>query len=100
MPIRIGIVGLGIGKVHVQNFQALPFDTPRTMRIMERAATDPFIKSWEDATGFGGEFAAFVECVQGKATPRATGIDGKRALQLGLAVKQSGRTGMPVEIEL
>jgi hypothetical protein len=40
-----------------------------------------------------------VRCVQGKATPRATGIDGKRALQLSLAVKQSGRTGHPVILD-
>ncbi|MBI2939762.1 MAG: hypothetical protein HYY04_04925 [Chloroflexi bacterium] len=58
------------------------------------------VKTWfEDPSGFPGQFAAFVECVRGKAMPRATGVDGKRALQLGLAVKQSGRTRRPVEIE-
>lgn len=76
------------------------FDLPRTMRVMERTATDVAVKTWEDASGFAGQFAAFVECVRGEATPRATGIDGKRALALGLAVKRSGRTGQPVEVEL
>jgi predicted dehydrogenase len=58
-------------------------------------------KQWpeEDPSGFAQEIAAFVRCVQGKATPRATGIDGKRALQLSLAVKQSGRTGHPVILD-
>jgi len=77
------------------------FDRPATMRLMDRTATDVTVKSWfDDPSGFSGQFAAFVECVQGKATPRATGLDGMRALQLSLAVKQSGRTSKPVDIEL
>lgn len=76
------------------------FDLPRTMRIMDRAAADVVVKTWEDASGFGGQFAAFVECVRGRAVPRADGLDGKRALQLGLAVKRSGRTGRPVDVDL
>jgi predicted dehydrogenase len=81
------------------------FDRPAEMRIIDRATdravTTVTTKSWpDDPSGFTGQFAAFVECVQGKAAPRASGIDGRRTLQLSLAVKQSGRTGKPVEISL
>jgi predicted dehydrogenase len=73
------------------------FDVPRRMRVMERDGVGPSIRFWEgDASGFSGEFAAFVECIRGEAAPRATGIDGKRALELGLAIKESGRRGTPV----
>jgi predicted dehydrogenase len=78
------------------------FDVPRTMRIMERATeregAGVTVRTWEDATGFPQEFAAFVECAQGKATPRATGSDGRAALQLGLAIKESGRSGKPIKV--
>jgi predicted dehydrogenase len=75
-----------------------PFDRPEHLRLLARTATEVVEKEWpdEDPSGFAQEIAAFVRCVQGKATPRATGIDGKRALQLSLAVKQSGR---PVILE-
>ncbi len=74
------------------------FDLPRTLRVMDRAGSDMTVRTWEDASGFSGEFAAFVECVQGKAKPRATGEDGRAALQLGLAIKESGRSGRPIRV--
>ena len=75
------------------------FDMPRTLRLMGRTESDITVKSWEDASGFSGQFAAFVECVAGRAQPRATGLDGRRALRVGLAIKASGRTGRPVAID-
>jgi predicted dehydrogenase len=65
---------------------------------MGRSDSDVTVKSWEDCSGFSGEFAGFINCVRGLEKPRATGFDGKRALQIGLAIKQSGRTGQPVRI--
>lgn len=75
-----------------------PFDQPATMRLMDRGATDIALKSWAEPSGFEEQFAAFSECVHGRADPRATGLDGKRALQLSLAVKESGRTRRPVDL--
>jgi predicted dehydrogenase len=74
------------------------FDLPRTIRVMGRSDADVSLKSWEDCSGWSGEFSAFVNCVRDIEKPRATGFDGKRALQIGLAIKQSGRTGQPVRI--
>ena len=74
------------------------FDAPRQMRIIGRKATDVVVKTFDNPDGFPFELAAFIDCVRGQATPRATGIDGKKALQLSLAVKESGRTGRPVQI--
>jgi predicted dehydrogenase len=75
------------------------FDVPRRMRIMERDGIGPSIRFWEgDASGFSDELVAFVECVRGEAAPRATGIDGQRALEFGMAIKEAGRTRLPVEV--
>ena len=75
------------------------FDVPRRMRVMEREGMGPSIRFWEgDASGFSDELAAFVDCVRGEASPRATGVDGRRALEFGLAIKEAGRTRLPVEV--
>ena len=75
-----------------------PFDVPRRLRVMRRDGDGIEERWWEDAAGWAEQMRHFLECIAGKATPRATGEDGKRALQLGLAVKQSVRARRPVAL--
>lgn len=75
-----------------------PFDSPRSLRAMRRDGQEVSERWWGDATGWAEQMAHFLACVRGEATPRATGLDGKRALQLGLAIKQSARTNLPVAV--
>jgi len=41
----------------------------------------------------------FLRCIRGEDEPRATGEDGKRALELSLAVKRSARSGAPIHLD-
>jgi len=77
-----------------------PFDEPRSLRLMHRDGQAIEERWWRDASGWSEQMRHFLDCLRGEASPRATGEDGKRALQLGLAVKQSVRTGLPVAIDL
>ena len=48
--------------------------------------------------GFPEEIAHFVDCVANGTSPLADGIAGRESVRVCLAVKESIRTGMPVEI--
>ncbi|PIX40279.1 MAG: hypothetical protein CO096_03665 [Armatimonadetes bacterium CG_4_9_14_3_um_filter_66_14] len=49
---------------------------------------------------FSGQFDNFVESVHGRQTPRATGLDGRKAQEIALAAFESSRTGRRVELPL
>lgn len=49
------------------------------------------------AEAYRQELGHFVAWVQGKASPLATGEDGRTALAVALAATESFRTGQPVE---
>jgi predicted dehydrogenase len=49
---------------------------------------DPYIK----------EFSHFCRVVQGRETPRISGEDGKKTLEVTLAIQQSGDTGQPIRL--
>lgn len=55
-------------------------------------------RRFDAGSGFPQELAHFVECVRSGATPRVGGRDGRRALLLSLALKQSGRSHQPVAL--
>ncbi|MHB0878631.1 MAG: Gfo/Idh/MocA family protein [Anaerolineae bacterium] len=99
-----GIWGYDASERWVLNYQDAnaelvgPFDAPRSLRVMRRDGREVEERWWQETTGWPEQMAHFVECVRGAATPRATGMDGKRALQLGLAIKQSARTRLPVTV--
>lgn len=76
------------------------FDTPGQMRVMCRESDEIVVRNFVDPSGFSEEFEAFIACVRGEGTPRATGLDGKHALELGLAIKRSGRTRETVDLVL
>lgn len=45
------------------------------------------------------ELRHFLNCVRGKETPRVSGEDGKRALEIALAAKESARTGKTIRVQ-
>ncbi len=49
---------------------------------------DPYIK----------EFSHFCRVIQGKESPRISGEDGKKTLEVTLAIQRSGETGQPVRL--
>lgn len=49
---------------------------------------DPYIK----------EFSHFCRVIQGKEVPRISGEDGKRTLEVTLAIQRSGETGQPIRL--
>jgi predicted dehydrogenase len=73
-----------------------PFDSPCHLRVWrdEIGALEEF--RFEDAEGISGEIEHFVECVMDDKPPRVTGEDGRAALAICLAVKESARTNRPV----
>lgn len=107
-----------IGNLHLNMFQQ---PTTRGCRIIGTGGTlawdgcthavdyfDATSETWQSLlpaeefdrnSMFVDELEHFFQCIDGSATPRVTGTDGKRTLQLVLAAKQSARKGMAVEIE-
>lgn len=75
-----------------------PFDAVNSLRTMKRAAGTVETRWWAETSGWPEEMSHFLACIRGEEQPRATGADGKAALEMGLAVKQSVRTGLPVEL--
>jgi predicted dehydrogenase len=49
---------------------------------------------------FFGQFDNFVESIHDRQTPRATGLDGRKAQEIALAAFESSRTGRRVELPL
>jgi predicted dehydrogenase len=48
--------------------------------------------------GFPEEIAHFVDCVANDHEPRADGVAGRESVRICLAIKESIRTGQPVDI--
>lgn len=73
-----------------------PFDSPCHLRVWrdERGALEEF--KFDRPTGISEEIAHFVECVRDHKRPRVTAEDGRAALALCLAVKQSAHSGRPL----
>ena len=75
-----------------------PFDVPRQLRLMRRDGQTIEERWWAEASGWPEQMAHFLACVRGQEQPRATGEDGRAALALSLAVKESIRSGKVVEL--
>ncbi|MBC8230982.1 hypothetical protein H8E77_15630, partial [bacterium] len=75
------------------------FDNPTDLRYIYRDNPgDVKTMHFDDASGFSGEFKHIVECIQEEKIPIANGIEGREAVRVCLAVKQSARSGQPVFI--
>lgn len=53
---------------------------------------------WKKNDMFFDELLHFVDCIRKDKEPYVTGEDGKRALEVGLAILKSGEISLPVEI--
>jgi predicted dehydrogenase len=61
---------------------------PITEQGYKMVREDPYIK----------EFSHFCRVIQGKEDPRTSGEDGKRTLEVTLAIQRSGETGQPIRL--
>lgn len=61
---------------------------------------DRAVKSWRNLfkDAYLAEMEHFVECVEQDKEPSVTGQDGRKAVEMVVAVNQSLKTGMPVQI--
>jgi predicted dehydrogenase len=71
-------------------------DTPYLARFQVFGAEEIVERRFEGGHGFPEELAHFVDCVQTGQAPRVGGVDGRRALAMSLALKESGRSHQPV----
>jgi predicted dehydrogenase len=75
------------------------FDNPTDLRYIYRDnPSDVKTMRFDDASGFSGEFKHIVECIREDKTPIPNGIEGREAVRVCLAVKQSARSGQAVSI--
>jgi predicted dehydrogenase len=73
-------------------------DTPYLARCQVYGEDEIDERRFEGGGGFPEELAHFVACVQTGQAPLVGGIDGRRALTLSLALKESGRSHQPVTL--
>lgn len=87
-----GIVELAIqgtrGHVRIETWQSIEVQTARSA-FDQRQRRDDWI---------GAELAEFAAAIRERREPSASGRDGHRALRVALAVAESARTGMAVDV--
>jgi len=62
--------------------------------------TVPFDSPRDGAYWFPGQLDNFVESIRGQQTPRATGLDGRKAQEIVLAAFESSKTGRRIDLPL
>ena len=105
-----------LGSVHLDMIQRAK---SRTLKLVGTEGTITFdlnegvlgfysaqTKTWErkqlpldNNQTYVAEMKHFLACISGEELPRITGHDGKRALQIALAAKESSEAGFPVTLE-
>lgn len=74
-----------------------PFDNPDSLRYAFRDRPDDVHEeSFPGADPFLAEIRHFLDCVRSGRTPAVTGEDGRKAIELCLAIRQAVRSGAPV----
>jgi UDP-N-acetylglucosamine 3-dehydrogenase len=84
-PPRKGRSGIDV----VGTTGAISMDSLDDRVLVDRTGAARHPMDWNLAGAFRDQIATFVASVRGEARPRATGIDGLRALEVILAAKQS-----------
>ena len=76
-----------------------PFDNPDTLRYAFRDRPDDVHEeSFAGADPFLAEIKHFIDCVRSGKSPDVSGEDGRKAIELCLAIKQAVRSGGPVDM--
>ena len=76
-----------------------PFDNPDALRYAFRDRPDDIHEeSFPGADPFLAEIRHFLDCVQSGKTPGVTGEDGRKAIELCLAIQEAVRSGRPVTL--
>jgi predicted dehydrogenase len=74
------------------------FERPRLVRISSYETRAEARHEIGEVDPFKDQAEHFAGCVRGGREPAATGDDGRKALEVSLAVKESARTGLPIRI--
>lgn len=76
-------------------------DSTSVMSCTNNGITRPIVKSWRDlfANAYLSEDKDFVQCILEGRKPKASGLDGKKAVEIVNASNDSIRTGMPVVLQ-
>jgi predicted dehydrogenase len=76
-----------------------PFDNLDTLRYALRDDPENVVEeTYPDSDPFMEEIRHFLDCVRSGGTPAVTGEDGRKAIELCLAVKEAVTRGAPVEM--
>ena len=100
----VGIGGLRSEDYYVSTEKGVaeasgPFDNLDTLRYALRDDPNNVVEeSFPDSDPFKEEIRHFLACVRSGETPAVTGEDGRKAIELCLAIKEAARTGRPVEM--
>jgi predicted dehydrogenase len=73
-------------------------DLPYNLTLLMRDEEMPEQHVFEGSDGIREEIRHFIQCVQEGGTPWATGIDGREAVRIALAVIESSREKQPVQL--
>jgi predicted dehydrogenase len=73
-------------------------DLPYNLTLLMRDEEMPEQHTFEGSDGIREEIRHFIECIQEGGTPLATGIDGREAVRIALAVIESSREKRPVQL--
>ncbi len=73
-------------------------DQPFHLDVLMRADAFPESHSFEGSDGIREEAAHFIDCIQNDKEPLASGMDGKKGLEIALAVGESIRTNAKIMI--
>lgn len=73
-------------------------DLPYNLTLLMRDEEMPEQHTFEGSDGIREEVRHFVQCLQEGGTPWATGIDGREAVRIALAVIDSSREQRPIQL--
>ncbi len=73
-------------------------DSPYNLTLLKRAEEKPEQYFFDGSDGIREEIRHFIDCIQEGGRPLATGIDGREAVRIALAVIESSRKKSPIEL--
>ena len=86
------------GENGVAEFAGRFDNSDRLVYVLRSEADELHEETFPDSDPFRAEFEHFYECVENDYEPLTSGAEGREAIRLCLAVKQSARSGKPVRL--